>query len=112
MKFSIYSELQSWPGKSPQQLYGEVLEQIVNADRLGYDAYSAIEHFFFPKFGASPDPLTMFAAAAERTPAIRFRTLVHVRPSHTPAVPASRIAFFGFLSNGRSEFGGGRGPGW
>jgi len=37
MKFSIYSELQSWPGKSPGQLYAEVLEQIENADRLGYE---------------------------------------------------------------------------
>lgn len=112
MKFSIYSELQSWPGKEPRQLYGEVLEQIVNADRLGYDAYAAIEHFFFPKFGASPDPLTMFAAAAERTRDIRFRTLVHVLPFHNPAVLASRIAFFDVLSNGRYEFGVGRGHGW
>src|SRR5437764_11129209 len=112
MKFSIYSELQSWPGKSPQQLYGEVLEQIVNADRLGYDAYSAIEHFFFPKFGASPDPLTMFAAAAERTRDIRFRTLVHVLPFHNPAVLASRIAAADVLTGGRYEFGVGRGHGW
>ena len=29
MKFSLYSEIQSWPGKSAAQLYGEVLEQIV-----------------------------------------------------------------------------------
>ena len=28
MRFSIYSELQSWPGKSYSTLYGEVLEQI------------------------------------------------------------------------------------
>src|SRR5262249_34866534 len=37
MRFSIYSELQSWPGKPYDRLYGEVLEQIENADRLGYD---------------------------------------------------------------------------
>ena len=40
MRFSIYSEVQSWPGKPYDQLYGEVLEQIENADRLGYDAYA------------------------------------------------------------------------
>ena len=28
-------------------MFGEVLEQIVDADRLGYDVYAAIEHFFF-----------------------------------------------------------------
>ena len=32
VKFSLYSEIQSWPGKPAAQLYGEVLEQIQNAD--------------------------------------------------------------------------------
>ena len=36
MRFGIYSELQHWPGKSVETLYGEVLEQMVNVDRLGY----------------------------------------------------------------------------
>jgi flavin-dependent trigonelline monooxygenase, oxygenase component len=112
VKFSVYSEIQSWPGKSPRQLYGEVLEQVVNADRLGYDAYAVIEHFFFPKFGASPNPFAFFATAAERTRDIRFRTLVHVLPYHNPAMLASQIAFFDVLTDGRYEFGVGRGHGW
>ena len=113
MKFSLYSELQHWPGKSAAQLYGEVLEQIVNADRLGYDAYAVIEHFFFPKFGSSPDPFALFAAAAQRTNDITFRTLVHVLPYHNPAVLASQIAFFDTLVGGsRYEFGVGRGHAW
>src|SRR5437879_1323909 len=112
MKFSIYSELQWWPGKSPGQLYDEVLEQIENADRLGYDAYSAIEHFFFPKFSSSPDPIALFSAAAQRTKRINFRTLVHVLPYHNPMVLASRIAFADILMGGRYEFGVGRGHGW
>src|SRR5947209_7271854 len=106
MKFSLYSELQHWPGKSAAQLYGEVLEQIVNADRLGYDAYAVIEHFFFPKFGSSPNPFALFAAAAQRANDITFRTLVHVLPYHNPAVLASQIAFFDTLVGGsRYEFG-------
>jgi alkanesulfonate monooxygenase SsuD/methylene tetrahydromethanopterin reductase-like flavin-dependent oxidoreductase (luciferase family) len=112
VRFSVYSELQSWPNKEPQQLYAEVLEQIVNADRLGYYAYAAIEHFFFPKFGASPDPLVLFAAAGSRTRDITFRTLVHVLPYHNPTVLASRIAFFDNLYPGRYEFGVGRGHAW
>ncbi len=35
-----------------------------NADRLGYHAYACIEHFFFPKFGVSPDPLALFSFVA------------------------------------------------
>ena len=67
MRFSIYSEMQLWPGKSPERLYAEVEEQIVHADRLGYDAYAIVEHFFFPKFSISPDPLALFAQVAPRT---------------------------------------------
>src|SRR5436309_4953991 len=112
MRFSIYSEMQSWGPKPERQLYAEVLEQIENADRLGYDAYSVIEHFFFPKFSASPDPIALFAAVAQRTTQIRFRTLVHVLPYHNPMVLASRIASADILTGGRYEFGVGRGHGW
>ena len=92
MKFSLYSEMQYWGGKSWAQMYDEVMEQVVNADRLGYDAYGIIEHFCFPKFSISPDPLAFFAACAQRTQRITFRTLVHVLPYHNPTALASRIA--------------------
>ena len=112
MQFSIYSELQSWPGKTQKQIYAEALEQVVNADRLGYSTYSIIEHFFFPKFGASPNPFAFFAKCSERTQRIKFRTLVHVLPYHNPTVLASQIAAFDLLADGRYEFGVGRGHGW
>jgi flavin-dependent trigonelline monooxygenase, oxygenase component len=112
MQFSIYSELQSWPGKTQKQIYEEALEQVVNADRLGYSAYAIIEHFFFPKFGVSPNPFAFFARCAERTRTIKFRTLVHVLPYHNPAVLASQIAAFDVLTDGRYEFGVGRGHAW
>jgi alkanesulfonate monooxygenase SsuD/methylene tetrahydromethanopterin reductase-like flavin-dependent oxidoreductase (luciferase family) len=112
MQFSIYSEIQSWPGKPQQQIYAEALEQVVNADRLGYSTYAIIEHFFFPKFGASPNPFAFFAKASERTKQIKFRTLVHVLPYHNPTVLASQIAAFDLMTDGRYEFGVGRGHGW
>ena len=112
MRFSIYSEMQLWPGKSPERLYAEVEEQIVHADRLGYDAYAIVEHFFFPKFSISPDPIALFAQVAPRTQRIRFRTMLHVLPFHNPTVLASRIAAAQILTGGRYEFGVGRGHGW
>ncbi|WP_244555757.1 LLM class flavin-dependent oxidoreductase, partial [Escherichia coli] len=80
MRFSLYTEMQLHEGKSPEQLYAEVLEQIVNADRLGYDCYAAIEHFFFPKFSISANPTALFAAAAQQTRQIRFRTMLPALP--------------------------------
>jgi len=112
MQFSLYSEIQSWPGKSWRQMYRETMEQVVNADRLGYDAYAIIEHFFFPKFSISANPLAFFAAAAQRTDRIVFRTLLHSLPYHNPLVLASEIAVADILLDGRYEFGVGRGHGW
>jgi alkanesulfonate monooxygenase SsuD/methylene tetrahydromethanopterin reductase-like flavin-dependent oxidoreductase (luciferase family) len=112
VRFSLYSELQLHPGKSPEQLYDEVLEQMVNADRLGYDVYAVIEHFFFPKFSVSANPTALFAAAAQRTDRINFRTMLHALPYHNPTVLASAIAVTDILTKGRYEFGVGRGHGW
>jgi alkanesulfonate monooxygenase SsuD/methylene tetrahydromethanopterin reductase-like flavin-dependent oxidoreductase (luciferase family) len=112
VRFSIYSEMQLWPGKSPERLYAEVEEQIVHADRLGYDAYAIVEHFFFPRFSIAPDPLAIFTQVAPRTRRIRFRTMLHVLPYHNPTVLASRIAAAQILTGGRYEFGVGRGHGW
>ena len=112
MRFSIYSEIQQHPNQTPEGLYAEVLEQIVNADRLGYDAYAVIEHFFFPKFSISSNPTALFAAAAQRTSTINFRTMLHALPYHNPMVLASAIAATDILTGGRYEFGVGRGHGW
>jgi flavin-dependent trigonelline monooxygenase, oxygenase component len=112
MRFSIYSEMQHWPGKSAERLFAEVAEQIVHADRLGYDTYAIVEHFFFPKFSTCPDPLSFFCQVAPMTKQIRFRTMLHVLPYHNPTVLASRIAQAEIVLNGRYEFGVGRGHGW
>jgi len=112
MKFSIYSEIQHWPGKSPERLYHEVVEQVVHADRVGYHAYAVIEHFFFPKFSISANPFALWATCAARTRRIKFRTLGHVLPYHNPTILASQIAMFDNLFPGRYEFGALRGHGW
>ncbi len=112
MRFSLYSEIQHWPGKSPTRLYQEVVEQVVHADRLGYHAYAVIEHFFFPRFSISANPFALWATCAERTKRIRFRTLGHVLPYHNPTILASQIAAADILFDGRYEFGALRGHGW
>jgi alkanesulfonate monooxygenase SsuD/methylene tetrahydromethanopterin reductase-like flavin-dependent oxidoreductase (luciferase family) len=112
MRFSIYSEIQKHPHQTAEQLYAEVLEQMVNADRLGYDTYAVIEHFFFPKFSVSSNPTALFAAAAQKTRDITFRTMLHALPFHNPLVLASAIAATDILTGGRYEFGVGRGHGW
>jgi flavin-dependent trigonelline monooxygenase, oxygenase component len=112
MRFGLYSELQCHPWQTYQQVYDETQEQIVNADRLGFDCYSIIEHWFFDQFGISANPFAFFAMAAARARRIRFRTLLHVLPYHNPAVLACQIAEMDLLTDGRYEFGVGRGHAW
>ena len=77
MRFGIYCEIQTPPGKSHYDMTWEVMRQIEHADDCGFDVYSVIDHHFFQKFSISANPLAMFAAAAQRTKRIRFRTALH-----------------------------------
>jgi len=84
MRFGIYVEMQAPPGKSHYELTWEIFQQIEHADRAGFDVYSVIDHHFFPKFSISANPLALFAAAAQRTQRIRFRTALHTLPQENP----------------------------
>lgn len=112
MRFGIYVEMQASPGKSHYELTWEIFQQIEHADRAGFDVYSVIDHHFFPKFSISANPLALFAAAAQRTQRIRFRTALHTLPLENPLRLAGRIAEVDILTSGRLECGLGRGHAW
>lgn len=112
MRFGIYCEMQTPPGKSHQELTWEIFRQIEHADAVGFDVYSIIDHHFFQKFSISANPLAMFAAAAQRTERIRFRTALHTLPLENPMRLAGMIAETDILTHGRLECGLGRGHAW
>jgi alkanesulfonate monooxygenase SsuD/methylene tetrahydromethanopterin reductase-like flavin-dependent oxidoreductase (luciferase family) len=112
MRFGIYAEMQTPPGKSHYDMTWEILRQIEHADAMGFDVYSVIDHHFFQKFSISANPLAMFAAAAQRTRKIRFRTALHTLPLENPMRLAGMIAQADILTNGRLECGLGRGHAW
>ena len=112
MRFGIYCEIQTPPGKSHYDMIWEIMRQIEHADDAGFDVYSVIDHHFFQKFSISANPLAMFAAAAQRTRRIRFRTALHTLPLENPMRLAGMIAETDILTNGRLECGLGRGHAW
>jgi flavin-dependent trigonelline monooxygenase, oxygenase component len=112
MRFGIYCEIQTPPGKSHSDMIWEIMRQIEHADAVGFDVYSVIDHHFFQKFSISANPLAMFAAAAQRTKRIRFRTALHTLPLENPMRLAGMIAEADILTNGRLECGLGRGHAW
>ena len=90
----------------------EIMRQIEHADQSGFDVYLVIDYHFFQKFSISANPLAMFAAAAQRTERIRFRTALHTLPLENPMRLAGMIAETDILTNGRLECGLGRGHAW
>jgi alkanesulfonate monooxygenase SsuD/methylene tetrahydromethanopterin reductase-like flavin-dependent oxidoreductase (luciferase family) len=112
MRFGIYSEIQTPPGKSHYEMIWEIMRQIEHADQSGFDVYSVIDHHFFQKFSISANPLAMFAAAAQRNERIRFLNALHTLPLDNPMCLAGMIAEADILTNGRLECGLGRGHAW
>jgi alkanesulfonate monooxygenase SsuD/methylene tetrahydromethanopterin reductase-like flavin-dependent oxidoreductase (luciferase family) len=111
MKIGLFTEF-SYPGKSEQQTYREVLEQIALADDLGYDFFEITESFGKDLFSCSPFPLGLYVAAAQSARRIRFLTGIISMPLHHPAMLASQIAAADLLTNGRIMVGIGRGHPW
>jgi alkanesulfonate monooxygenase SsuD/methylene tetrahydromethanopterin reductase-like flavin-dependent oxidoreductase (luciferase family) len=112
MRFGLYAELQTPPGKPHAELYAEIMQQMEHADAVGFDVYSIIEHHFFPEFSISANPLALICAAAQKTRRIRFRVALHTLPLANPMRLAGEIAAADILCNGRLETGLGRGHAW
>jgi len=112
VRFGIYAEMQTPPGKSHAEMTWEILRQIEHADAAGFDVYSLIDHHFFQKFSISANPLAMFTAAAQRTERIRFRVALFTLPLENPMRLAGQIAEADILTRGRLECGLGRGLAW
>jgi len=91
------------------QFYGSMLDQIALADELGYDSVWLTEHHFDPYGGPIPNPAVFGAAIAQRTRRIRIGVAVSVLPLHNPLLVAEDFAMLDVLSNGRLDFGVGRG---
>jgi len=111
MKIGLFTEF-SYPGKTEQQTYAEVLEQIALADESGYDFFSITESYGKDLFSCSPFPLGLYVAAAQRASRIRFLTGITSMPVHHPAMLASEVAAADLLTGGRIMLGIGRGHPW
>lgn len=109
MDFYLFLPGQWWDRAKPvSELYEEMLEQAVLAERLGYDGIWLAEQNLV-SFLAAPDPLQLAAMIAERTQRIRIGVAVFVLPFHHPLRLAGAIAQIDQLSGGRFDVAAGRG---
>ena len=110
MKFALFI-LASWTEKDARaqsRIYGEALEQIEYAEEIGFDSVWIAEHHS-SRYGIFPSLMPIATCVAARTKNIRIGTGVSVLPFHNPIFLAEESAMLDVLSDGRLEFGVGRG---
>jgi alkanesulfonate monooxygenase SsuD/methylene tetrahydromethanopterin reductase-like flavin-dependent oxidoreductase (luciferase family) len=110
MKFGLFggARVDSGESVSGSQSYREYIDYVCEAEALGFHSVFLVEHHFtgINQVSASINFLTYLAAKTTR---IRLGTAVIVLPWHNPALLAEQAATLDLLSDGRFDFGIGRG---
>jgi alkanesulfonate monooxygenase SsuD/methylene tetrahydromethanopterin reductase-like flavin-dependent oxidoreductase (luciferase family) len=114
MRFGVFYEHQlpkPWNPGDEHKLFKDALEQIIVADKLGYDYAWEVEHHFLDEYSHSSSPEVFLAAAASVTKNIRLgHGIRQVIPNYNhPARTAEGLATLDLLSDGRVDFGIGEG---
>ena len=91
------------------EFYRRMFEQIVELEQLGFDRVWVTEHHFGDYGGSLPHPPTFLSAVACKTSRIRLGVAVSVLPLHNPLDLAESYAMADVISNGRVDFGIGKG---
>jgi probable LLM family oxidoreductase len=114
MELGLYSFAENTPDplngnrlQSPAERLHDLLEEIELADQLGLAFYGLGEHHRADYVASAP--VTILAAAAARTKAIRLSTAVTVLSSDDPVRVWQQFATLDLISNGRAEIMAGRG---
>ncbi len=109
MKFGLHFQLPCTTTQSPVQRYRDTLDQAIHAETLGFESVWPVEQHFNPELSILPSPLLLLSALAERTRTLRLGIAIILLPLSHPIRVAEEVATLDVLSNGRVEFGIGRG---
>jgi putative FMN-dependent luciferase-like monooxygenase len=94
---------------SAGERYRLATEQIVHAEKHGFETAWVAQHHFHEAEGGLPAPFVFLAQAAARTSRIRLGTGIVTLPLENPVRVAEDAAVFDLLSGGRLELGLGSG---
>lgn len=93
----------------PAERYRLATEQIIHAERCGFDSAWVAQHHFHEDEGGLPAPFVFLAQAAARTQRIRLGTGIVTLPLELPIRVAEDAAVLDLISGGRLEMGIGPG---
>src|SRR3984957_5462061 len=109
MRFGLFGGARARGGPAgDSEGYHDFINYGVEAERLGFSSVFLVEHHF-TGFGQVSASLNLLSYLAARTYRIRLGTAVVVLPWHNPVLIAEQAATLDLLSNGRLDFGVGKG---
>ena len=110
MHFDLFYELSVPEGRRTEsETFHNTLKELKFAEKCGFRAAWLVEHHFMPQYSHSSAPDLLLAAASQATQRLRLGLAIVPLPYHHPVQVAERLATLDILSEGRLEFGFGRG---
>ena len=111
MRFGLFGSAQAkrgGPDVDSGTGFREFVERNIEAEALGYESTFLVEHHF-TGFGQVSATLNLLTWIGARTTTLRLGTAVLVLPWHNPVLLAEQAATLDLLSDGRLDFGIGKG---
>ncbi len=108
LKFGLINFLENPAGKSERQVVEEQKYLSVMAEEYGFDSIWPVEHHF-SEYGHCVSAAVMLGALALATRTVRLGSGVVALPFQNPIRVAEEFALIDLLSDGRLDFGIGRG---
>ena len=106
--FGIFDHIEDIPGTSTPQLLKDRLDLIKMADEAGFAGFHLAEHHG-SDLCMAPNQEVFIAAASQVTKNIRLGPMVKLLPLHHPVQIIEDMCVVDNLTNGRLDFGVGRG---
>jgi len=108
ISFSLFTVAECPTGRRPRDVYRELQDLFVAAEQLGFSGAWLAEHHF-SDYGTIGGPAVFLASVAARTKRLRVGAAISVLPFHDPLRVAEDYAALDVISEGRLDFGVGRG---
>jgi alkanesulfonate monooxygenase SsuD/methylene tetrahydromethanopterin reductase-like flavin-dependent oxidoreductase (luciferase family) len=108
MEFGVLFTSHPNPNEEPyphRDVHARTTDEIVEAERLGYDTAWIAEHHFATSYGIMPDCFAYMAYLAARTSRIKLASGVITLPLYDPIRVVENANFVDILSNGRVMLG-------